>query len=230
MSLPAVILEAFTAALRQALPRVAVPHLAAPHLPGASAALTAVSLGRLHPDAVVVAVTAGPQELDALHGDLLAFGHGAGRNPILFPAREEANEGGDAELAGARLAAIRTLAGSFHAGIKEQVSGFRVQVPGFSGSTPLLNTEHRTLNTPFPDHRAASDALPEPGTKNEERRTDSPPVLIATSIHALQEPAPDPEAIAQASTLLRVGEAFVFEDLVSRLVQGGDTRVPEVTA
>ncbi len=178
MSLPAVILESFTAALRQALPRVAAPHLAAPHLPGASAALTALSLGCLHPDSVVVAVTAGPQELDALHADLLAFGQGAGRIPILFPAREEANEGDDAELAGARLAAIRTLAGSFGSG----------------------------------------------------QRTAPLPVLIATSIHALQEPAPDPEAIAQASTLLRVGEEFVFDDLVTRLVQGGYTRVPEVTA
>lgn len=60
---------------------------------------------------------------------------------------------------------------------------------------------------------------------------DSPqPILIATSVHALQQPVPDPSAIERASVHLTVDAEYVFDDLVATLIAGAYTRVPEVSS
>ena len=56
------------------------------------------------------------------------------------------------------------------------------------------------------------------------------PCILATCVHALQQPVPDPAAVEKASTHLRVGAEYVFEDLLARLVAGGYDRVAEVSA
>jgi transcription-repair coupling factor (superfamily II helicase) len=173
MIAPSDIAGLFTAALDRPELRQA-PRLGLPPLPGAAAALAALALGRLRPGASVLAVTAGPQELEALHADFLAFSHGARLEPVFLPAIEGNAEADDPELAGVRLAALRALTGD------------------------------RTDRT--------------------DRR------YVLTSVHALQQPVPDPAAIEAAAVRLQVGAEHAFEDLAGRLVAAGYARVAEVSA
>lgn len=53
-------------------------------------------------------------------------------------------------------------------------------------------------------------------------------IVIVSSIQALLQPVPDPEALQKASITLHVGEAFPFDDLITRLVLTGYARVLEV--
>jgi transcription-repair coupling factor (superfamily II helicase) len=54
------------------------------------------------------------------------------------------------------------------------------------------------------------------------------PRVVVTSIQALLQPIPDPEALQQASITLRVGSSLPFDDLITRLVLTGYARVLEV--
>ena len=47
------------------------------------------------------------------------------------------------------------------------------------------------------------------------------PRVVVTSIQALLQPIPDPEALQQASITLRVGTSIPFDDLITRLVLTG---------
>jgi transcription-repair coupling factor (superfamily II helicase) len=69
----------------------------------------ALSLSRLRIGSAVVAVTAGPVELEALYADLQTLGGHAGT--LLFPAAEggAGESSADPELDGARLAVLRSL-------------------------------------------------------------------------------------------------------------------------
>jgi transcription-repair coupling factor (superfamily II helicase) len=98
-----------TDALRAALAAVppGVTAFSLPLLPGASAALTALALGRLYPAAPILVITAGSIEQESVTGDLLAFARETGQPVALLPAIEAGDA--DRELEGARLLAIRTL-------------------------------------------------------------------------------------------------------------------------
>jgi transcription-repair coupling factor (superfamily II helicase) len=196
-------------ALRAAWPAVAAPRLAAPQLPGAAAALTALALGRLHPRATVLAVTPGPAELEAFHADLLAFAREAGVEPLFFPALEGDAQSSDPELAGVRFATLRALR---EGSGRRQAAGDSLQVPDVTSSNQLQPSAFSLQSSLQPSAFSL------------------PPCLLATCVHALQQPVPDPGAVEQASVRLQVGTGYVFEELLSRLVAGGYERVAEVSA
>lgn len=54
--------------------------------------------------------------------------------------------------------------------------------------------------------------------------------VVVTSLQALLQPAPDPDAVEKASVTLCVGGHFLFDALVSQLVAAGYERVPDVDA
>ncbi len=54
--------------------------------------------------------------------------------------------------------------------------------------------------------------------------------VIVTSLQALIQPAPAPEALAAASLNLQVGERYAFDDVVARLVAAGYERSADVDA
>ncbi len=56
------------------------------------------------------------------------------------------------------------------------------------------------------------------------------PIVLVTSIAALLQPVPDPEAVEEASVHLRVGAHYPFDALVAQLVAGGYERVADVDA
>ena len=56
------------------------------------------------------------------------------------------------------------------------------------------------------------------------------PTVIVTSLQALVQPAPTPEALAEASLSLHVGARYAFDDVVARLVAAGYERSAEVDA
>lgn len=110
-TIPQAVADRFSETLRLALatlpPRVRT--LTLPLLPGASAALTALALGRLYPKAPVLVITAGTIEQEEVHGDLLAFDPSTLRPIVMLSALEETGKEVDPDLAGARLLAARTL-------------------------------------------------------------------------------------------------------------------------
>jgi len=59
---------------------------------------------------------------------------------------------------------------------------------------------------------------------------DRCPTVIVTSLPALIQPAPAPEALAEASLSLQVGVRYVFDDVVARLVAAGYERRADVDA
>lgn len=54
--------------------------------------------------------------------------------------------------------------------------------------------------------------------------------VIVTSVQALLQPAPSPDAVARASVTLHVGQAYGFDALVAQLVSAGYERAAEVDA
>lgn len=131
------LMDAVAVAIREAWPGAA-PAVAAPTLPGAAAALVAHAMRRIEPGSWVVAVTAGPHELESLHADLLTLAPGAADAPLLLPP-PEADGKPDVELEGARLAVARRL---------------RV-----GGAQPaLLATTATALLAPLPDPAAVAAA------------------------------------------------------------------------
>ena len=147
---------AFAAALRAAIPAVPAPRLAAPQLPGASAALTALAFARLQPASTVLVVAPGPNDLEALHADLLAFSREAGIEPLFFPALEGDAQASDPELAGVRFATLTKLQGASH-----QASGVnRHNLPPATSHLPtaLLATCVQALQQPVPDPAAIEKA------------------------------------------------------------------------
>jgi transcription-repair coupling factor (superfamily II helicase) len=54
------------------------------------------------------------------------------------------------------------------------------------------------------------------------------PLVVVSSIQALLQPIPDPEALQKASITLHKGASFPFDDLITRLVLTGYSRVIEV--
>ncbi len=168
-------LDRFADAWVAALPDA--PQLAAPALPGAAAAAAALALAHHAAHATVVAITAGPAELEDLHSDLQTLNRTGGLDVLFYPPTEGASTvaSGDPELDGTRLAVVRRL-------------------------------------------RERADAP----------AADRCPLVLATTLLALQQPVPDPEAMRQASVLLAVGQDQPFEPLVAALVGHGYRRGPEV--
>jgi transcription-repair coupling factor (superfamily II helicase) len=58
----------------------------------------------------------------------------------------------------------------------------------------------------------------------------STPSVVVTSLQALLQPAPDPDAVERASVTLRVGGRYPFDALVAQLVAAGYERAPDVDA
>ena len=54
--------------------------------------------------------------------------------------------------------------------------------------------------------------------------------LLATCVHALQQPVPDPAAIENVSIQLNVGAEYLFDEVVAKLVANGYERVVEVSS
>ena len=59
---------------------------------------------------------------------------------------------------------------------------------------------------------------------------DATPYVITTTVGALLQPVPDPDALQSASVTLRVETAVDFDALVMKLVSGGYARVTDVDA
>ena len=60
--------------------------------------------------------------------------------------------------------------------------------------------------------------------------TERHAAVIVTSLQALLQPAPDPDAVEEASVHLRVGSHYPFDALVAQLVAAGYERVMDVDA
>ena len=177
------ITDRMTDALRAAFDAVP-PGVAAcslPLLPGASAALTALALGRLHPRALILVITAGSMEQEAVTGDILAFARETDRPVVLLPAVESGDAGVDRDLEGARLLAVRAR---------------------FDPARGI-------------DADGSPAACP-------------PPILVA-SVHALQQPVPDPDAVARATRHLALKGETDLNALIADLASAGYTRTPEVS-
>ncbi|MBW7935518.1 MAG: hypothetical protein H3C62_18310, partial [Gemmatimonadaceae bacterium] len=56
------------------------------------------------------------------------------------------------------------------------------------------------------------------------------PTVVATSIQALKQPVPSPDAVARASITLRTGQTYDFDTLVAQLVGAGYERAADVDA
>jgi transcription-repair coupling factor (superfamily II helicase) len=134
--------QRLAALLGEALPAGA-PAVAAPALPGAAAALTALALRRLHPESWLVAVTAGPREMEALQADILVLAAGQDEPPLLLPppasgpGKEE-----DLETGGARMAAARRLAGAGAAAPALLVTTVAALLAPLPAPEALLAAEH----------------------------------------------------------------------------------------
>ncbi len=61
-------------------------------------------------------------------------------------------------------------------------------------------------------------------------RADLHPTVIVTSLQALLQPVPDPDAVEEVTVHLRVGSHYPFDDLVAQLIAGGYERVADVDA
>lgn len=101
-------LELYAAAFINAAPRQA-ERLALPALPGASAALSLLSLSKMYPEATILAVT--PSQLDAetVHSDCAALTPVNQLQPLMFPIMEESGNSNDVEVSGARLDVLQAL-------------------------------------------------------------------------------------------------------------------------
>ncbi len=160
--------DALRAALAAAPPGVTAFSL--PLLPGASAALTALALGRLHPAAPILVITAGSIEQESVTGDLLAFARETGQPVALLPAIEAGDA--DRELEGARLLAIRTLRALPHPILVASAHALQQSVPdpdAVARATRTLALDGETdLNALIADLVAAGYArAPEVAEKGE---------------------------------------------------------------
>ncbi|MBQ7191237.1 MAG: transcription-repair coupling factor [Kiritimatiellae bacterium] len=61
-----------------------------------------------------------------------------------------------------------------------------------------------------------------------QREQDAPPLVVVTSLPALLQGVPDPDALNKASVTLRKGGAYEFSELVEKLSAGGYVRVEDV--
>lgn len=85
--------------------------VASPSLPGASAALIALALRRLHPEDDLLIITPSAHECEALYSDIHAFDPDPSREPlVLLPP--ETGDNKTADYDGMRLAAAKALFGS----------------------------------------------------------------------------------------------------------------------
>ena len=134
--------DAVAQSLREAWPGAA-PAVAAPLLEGAAAAQVAQALQQLHPNAWVIVVTSGPNELEAFHSDLLTLAPDQTLPPLLLPPPEAEGSSGDIERDGARLAVARRLSEA-------------VAAP--SASPALLATTATALLAPLPEPQAVGQA------------------------------------------------------------------------
>ena len=84
------------------------------------------------------------------------------------------------------------------------------------------------------DPEAAGARLRVVRTLNAQRSTPSAhrsaPSVIVTSLQALLQPAPDPDALEKASVTLKAGAQYDFEALVAQLVGAGYERATDVDA
>ncbi len=216
MPTPHAIIDRFTDALSAALDAVrsfqadgAVYSL--PLLPGASAALTALALGRLYPAVPILVITAGSIEQEAVNGDLLAFARETDRPLALLPAVESGDAGADRDLEGARLLAVRTLC------------------PAADQTADTLRSACHKDHRPADSHPPSPGSALPPSTLNPHPSTHLALPILVASAHALQQHVPDPAAVARATRHLVLHEETDPNDLIADLAALGYTRVAEVT-
>ncbi|MDD4016439.1 MAG: transcription-repair coupling factor [Kiritimatiellae bacterium] len=108
----------------------------------------------------------------------------------------------------------------------ERVYGDLCSLGRDSGVTPARFPQQMEEDPESAGTRLRVIRMLRPGTQESPRQA----TVIVTSLQALLQPAPDPEAVDQASVTLRVGAHFAFDALVSRLVAAGYERAADVDA
>ena len=108
----------------------------------------------------------------------------------------------------------------------ERVYGDLCALGRDSGVVPALFPQQMEDDTETAGTRLRVIRMLRPGTP------ETPPhaTVIVTSLQALLQPAPDPEAVEEASVHLRVGAHYPFDALVAQLVAAGYERAADVDA
>jgi len=141
--------------------------------------------------------------------------------------------GASAALAAAALA--REAPGRFALAVTvgpaelERVYGDLCALGRDSGVAPtlfpqLLDADAETAGARLSVIRLLSAHRPTPNAQ------PSAPAVVVTSLQALLQPAPDPDALDRASVTLKVGLHYLFDALVAQLVAAGYERAPDVDA
>ena len=136
---------------------------AAPSLPGASAALVALAIRRLHSGRDLVVVAEGPQECEAVFSDIHAFDPAVEHEPLLL-LPPEAGDRRNADQDGMRLAAARALyggAGDTSGGAADEAADGGQAEGAKGGAAPtgrLFIATPTALLAPLPDPDALQRA------------------------------------------------------------------------
>ena len=136
--------------------------------------------------------------------------------------------GASAALAAASLAhkspARLTLAVTAGPADLERVYGDLCALGRDSGVEPALFPQQMADDTETAGTRLRVIRMLRPGTAE----TPHPATVIVTSLQALLQPAPDPDAVEEASVHLRVGAHYPFDALIAQLIAAGYERVADV--
>ncbi len=108
----------------------------------------------------------------------------------------------------------------------ERVYGDLCALGRDSGVEPALFPQQMEDDTETAGTRLRVIRSLRPGTPDVRHHTS----VIVTSLQALLQPAPDPDAVDRASVTLKVGAHYAFDALVAQLVGAGYERVPDVDA
>ena len=111
----------------------------------------------------------------------------------------------------------------------ERVYGDLCALGRDSGVTPMLfpqqmEEDTETAGVRLRVMRTLNALRPTPNAQCAE------PIVVVTSLQALLQPAPDPDAVDKASVTLKVGAHYTFDALVAQLVAAGYERVADVDA
>jgi transcription-repair coupling factor (superfamily II helicase) len=139
--------------------------------------------------------------------------------------------GAGAALAAAALAreapARFTLAVTPGPADLERVYGDLCALGRDCGVTPSLFPQQMKEDAETAGTRLRVIRMLHPGAPTE---TPHPATVIVTSLQALLQPVPDPDALDKASVTLKVGGQYPFEALVAQLIAAGYERVMDVDA
>ena len=119
-----------------------------------------------------------------------------------------------------------TLAVTAGAADLERVYGDLCALGRDSGVEPALFPQHMEDDSETSGTRLRVIRMLYPDTAGTPRHA----TVIVTSLQALLQPVPDPEAVEAASIHLRVGAHYPFDALIAQLVAGGYERAADVDA